>query len=103
MRLAVRRRREMGNDTRDVKVTARSVFEVDSSRLAIGTFSRPLLDAEARRFRRTWESEALPGFEDFQLDAKRVSFVTRPEGVTGAWREIDRVLAEATENVRKAS
>jgi hypothetical protein len=86
-----------------VKVAARSVFEVDTSRLAIGTFSRPLLDDEARRFRRTWESEALPGFEDFQLDTKRVSFVTQPEGVTGAWREIDRVLAQATENVRKAS
>ena len=69
----------MGNGTRNlnVKVAARSVFEVDSSRLAIGTFSRPLLDDEARRFRRTWESEALPGFEDFQIDAKRVSFVTQ--------------------------
>jgi len=93
----------MRNGKNDVKVTAKSVFEVDSSRLAIGTFSRPLLDDETRRFRRTWESEALPGFEDFQLDAKRVSFVTRPEGVTGAWRAIDRVLADVTENVRKAS
>ena len=93
----------MRDGMKNVKVAARSVFEVDSSRLAIGTFSRPLLDDEARRFRRTWESEALPGFEDFQVDAKRVSFVTRPESVTGAWREIDRVLAQATENVRKAS
>jgi len=93
----------MGDAMKNVKVAARSVFEVDSSRLAIGTFSRPLLDDEARRFRRTWESEALPGFEDFQVDAKRVSFVTRPESVTGAWREIDRVLAQTTESVRKAS
>ena len=93
----------MSNGMKDVKVAARSVFEVDSSRLAIGTFSRPLLDDEARRFRRTWESEALPGFEDFQVDTKRVSFVTGPEGVTGAWRAIDRVLAVATQNVRKAS
>lgn len=88
---------------RNVKVAARSVFEVDNSRLAIGTFSRPLLDDEARRFRKTWESEVLPGLEDFQLDTKRVSFVTRPEVVTGAWREVDRVLAEATRDVRKAS
>jgi hypothetical protein len=93
----------MNDTTRNVRVAARSVFGVDNSRLAIGTFSRPLLDEEARRFRRAWESEALPGFEDFQLDAKRVSFVTRPEGVTRAWREIDRVLAQATENIRKAS
>jgi len=93
----------MSNPKRFVQVAARSVFEVDHSRLAIGTFSRPLLDDEARRFKKAWESEAMPGFEDFQVDAKRVSFVTRPEGVTGAWRAIDRVLAGATEDVRKAS
>lgn len=93
----------MNNVKKGVQVSAKSVFEVDHSRLAIGTFSRPLLDDEARRFRKAWESEALPGFEDFQVDAKRVSFMTRPEGVTQAWREIDRVLADATQDARKAS
>jgi hypothetical protein len=29
--------------------------------------------------------------------------MTQPEGVTEAWREIDRVLARATQDVRKAS
>ena len=93
----------MSNAKKGVSVSSRSVFDVDQARLAIGTFSRPLLDEEARRFKKAWESEALPGFEDFQVDAKRVSFVTRPEGVTGAWRVIDRVLARATQDVRKAS
>lgn len=93
----------MNNARKGVQVTAKSVFEVDQSRLGIGVFSRPLLDDEARRFKKAWESEALPGFEDFQVDTKRVSFVTQPEGVTEAWREIDRVLARATQDVRKAS
>lgn len=93
----------MSNSRRGVRVTAKSVFEVDRSRLGIGTFSRPLLDNETRSFKKAWEMEALPGFEDFQLDAKRVSFMTRPESVTEAWREIDRVLAGATEDARKAS
>ena len=93
----------MNNARKGVKVAARSVFEVDHARLAIGTFSRPLLDDEARRFQKAWETEALPGFEDFQVDAQRVSFVTGPEAVPEAWKEIDRVLAGATEDVRKAS
>ena len=88
---------------KSVQVTAKSVFEVDHSRLAIGVFSRPLLDDEARRFKKAWESEALPGFEDFQVDAKRVSFMTPPDSVTDAWSNIDRVLAGATEDVREAS
>ena len=95
----------MNNLRRGVKVAAKSVFEVDHARLAIGTFSRPLLDDEARRFKKAWESEALPGFEDFQVDSKRVSFLTGVETVPEAWREIDRVLSHttATEDVRKAS
>ena len=88
---------------RSVRVSAKSVFEVDHSRLAIGVFSRPLLDDEARRFKKAWESEALPGFEDFQVDAKRVSFMTPADSVTDAWGNIDRVLAGATDDVRKAS
>ena len=86
-----------------VRVTAKSVFEVDHSRLAIGVFSRPLLDEEAKRFKKAWESEALPGFEDFKVDAKRVSFMTPADSVTDAWGNIDRVLAGATDDVRKAS
>jgi hypothetical protein len=93
----------MNNARKSVRVAAKAVFEVDHSRLGIGSFSRPLLDDEARRFRKAWESEALPGLEDFQVDTKRISFMTRPEDVPDAWREIDQLLAKATEEVRKAS
>jgi len=86
-----------------VRINTKSVFEVDSSRLGIGVFSRPLLDAEARSFRRAWEMEPLPGLEDFQIDKKRVSFVARPEGVGEAWNAIGRVLATTTEPIEKAS
>ncbi len=88
---------------RPAKISAKSVFEVDRSRLGIGVFSRSLLDAECRNFRKAWEMEALPGFEDFQIDRERVSFVAKPENVAGAWTTIDRLLASATENVKKAS
>ena len=88
---------------RPVRVESKSVFEVNDSRLAIGTFNRPLLDHEARRFRRAWEMEAMPGFEDFQVDRERVSFVASPEKVPEAWSRIDSVLAAATERVKKAS
>ena len=86
-----------------MKLTAKSVFEVDHSRLGIGVFSRPLLDAECRNFRKAWEMEAMPGFEDFQVDRQRVSFVASPESVSGAWDRIDSLLASATQNVKKAS
>ena len=88
---------------RPVKVESRSVFEVNDSRLAIGTFNRPLLDHEARRFRKAWEMEAMPGFEDFQVDAARVSFVARPDAVAPAWEAIDRLLVTAAAEVKKAS
>jgi hypothetical protein len=86
-----------------VRLTAKSVFEVDHSRLGIGVFSRPLLDAECRRFRKAWETEAMPGFEDFQVDTKRVSFLAAPDAVPDAWTRIDSLLASATESVKKAS
>ncbi len=95
--------RDVRDSRRPVKVTARSVFEVDHSRLGIGVFSRPLLDAECRNFRKAWEMEAMPGFEDFQVDSQRVSFVAKPESVTEAWNRIDSLLASATETVKKAS
>jgi hypothetical protein len=95
--------RHMGQARSTVKVTAKSVFEVNHSRLGIGVFSRPLLDAECRNFRKAWEMEAMPGFEDFQLDKSRVSFVASPERVPDAWNRIDTLLASATQNVKKAS
>ncbi len=93
----------MGQARKPVKLTAKSVFEVNHSRLGIGTFSRPLLDAECRNFRKAWEIEAMPGFEDFQVDKSRVSFVASPEKVPEAWSRIDSLLASATQNVKKAS
>ncbi|HSS45442.1 MAG TPA: hypothetical protein VLO07_08890 [Thermoanaerobaculia bacterium] len=86
-----------------IRISSKSVFEVDRARLAIGVFNRPLLDAECRRLRRAWERQGLPGFEDFQVDKNRVSFVARPEDVSAAWSSIDRLLASTTENVKKAS
>ena len=95
--------RDVKSSKSPVRLTAKSVFEVDHSRLGIGVFSRPLLDAEARSFRQAWEMEALPGFEDFQVDKDRVSFVASPDAVPQAWNRIDSLLATATENVKKAS
>jgi len=86
-----------------VKVDSRSVFEVDKSRLGIGVFSRPLLDSEARKFRQAWEKDPMPGFQQFEIDRKRISFVAPPENVPVAWNAIDRLLAAVTENVKKAS
>ena len=86
-----------------VRVESKSVFEVNDSRLAIGTFNRPLLDHEARRFRKAWEMEAMPGFVDFQVDAARVSFVARPDAVAPAWEAIDRLLLTTAAEVKKAS
>jgi len=93
----------MGQARKPVKVTAKSVFEVNHSRLGIGVFSRPLLDAECRNFRKAWEMEAMPGFEDFQVDKSRVSFLASPERVPDAWNRIDSLLASTTQNVKKAS
>ena len=93
----------MGDPKRTVKISEKSVFEVDRSRLGIGVFNRPLLDAECRSFRKAWEMEAMPGFEDFQVDKDRVSFVASPDRVPEAWDRIDSLLASATQRVKKAS
>ncbi len=93
----------MKNARKPVKISSKSVFEVDQSRLGIGLFSRPLLDSETRKFRQAWERDPLPGFEQFGLDKKRISFVAPPENVPVAWKSIDRLLASVTEEVRKAS
>ena len=95
--------REMRKPGKPVKLTTKSVFDVNNSRLGIGLFSRPLLDAECRKFRKAWEMEAMPGFEDFQVDRSRVSFVASPESVPEAWSRIDNLLASATQSVKKAS
>jgi hypothetical protein len=88
---------------RRVRIASKSVFEVNDSRLGIGNFSRPLLDAEARSLRKAWEMEAMPGFDDFQVEAKRVSFVARPDAVMRGWETLDRLLARTSEPVKKAS
>ncbi len=103
MGLAVRDSvRDVGESKKPVRLTAKSVFEVDHSRLGIGVFSRPLMDNECRRFRKAWEIEPMPGFEDFQVDRERVSFVASPDAVPQAWDRIDSLLASATE-IKKAS
>ena len=84
------------------KLSAKSVFEVDSSRLGIGVFNRPLLDDEVRRFRAAWEKRAPAGFEDYELDSERISFVSRPEAFPAAWDRIDAVLARATASKKVA-
>ena len=79
------------------KLSAKSVFEVDSSRLGIGVFNRPLLDDEVRRFRAAWEKKAPAGlFEDYELEPERISFVSKPEAFPAAWDRIDAALARAT-------
>lgn len=84
------------------RISAKSVFEVNSSRLGIGVFNRPLLDDEVRRFRAAWEKRAPAGLEDYELDPRRISFVSRPEAFPAAWDRIDAVLARATASKKVA-
>jgi len=83
-------------------ISFRSVFEVDGSRLAIGTFNRPLLDEEARRLRRAWERSPVADVVDFEVSKKQVSFLTPPPKVEALWKSIDQMLA-ATTDLAKAS
>ncbi len=89
------------NQPRAAKVSFRSVFEVDGSRLAIGHFNRPLADEECRTLRRAWERSRLPGVVDFEVSPKQVSFLTPPPGVDSTWRSIEALLA--TPSLAKAS
>jgi len=75
------------------RISFRSVFPVDGSRLAIGQFNRPLADDECHRLRRAWEHSGLPGVEDFEVTSKQVSFVTPPVAIDSTWRSIDTLLA----------
>ena len=95
--------REAKEGHRAVLIDSKSVFEVNDFRLGIGIFNRPMLDQEARRFRQAWEMEAMPGFEDFEVESRRVSFVASPELVGEAWETIDRLLVSASESVKKPS
>jgi hypothetical protein len=95
--------REVKKVRMPARIETKSVFDVHTSRLGIGVFSRPLLDAECRKFRRAWEMDPLPGFEEFELDKGRICFVAPAENVPVAWKSIDRMLALATEDAKKAS
>lgn len=101
---AVRMTTRMGTKSAGIpaRLSAKSVFEVDSSRLGIGVFDRPLLDDEVRRFRAAWEKRAPAGLEDYELDPQRISFVSRPEAFPAAWDRIDAALARATAKKRVA-
>ncbi|HEY3172241.1 MAG TPA: hypothetical protein VGK86_06630 [Thermoanaerobaculia bacterium] len=84
------------------KIAAKSVFEVNSARLGIGEFSRPLLEKEMRRFRAAWEASPSAGMEACEVDSRRVSFVAHPDGVPAAWDRIDSLLAAATGKSRRS-
>ena len=87
---------------RAARVSARSVFEVgENARLAIGHFSRPLLEEECRRLRRAYEKSSLPDVVDFEVSEKRVSFLSPPPRVDATWRSIDSLLA--TPSLARAS
>jgi hypothetical protein len=85
----------LGNTEKNriARVSFRTVFPVDGSRLAIGQFSRPLIDEECRTLRAAWERSRLPDVEDFEVSSKQVSFVTPPAAVDATWSSIDRLLA----------
>jgi hypothetical protein len=86
---------------RAARVSFRSVFEVGGARLAIGHFNRPLADEEYRTLKRAFEGARLPEVEDFEVSAKRVSFLTPPPRVDAIWRSIEALLA--TLSLAKAS
>ena len=86
------------------RVAFRSVFDVGpgGSRLAIGRFSRPLLEEEGRSLKKAWEKASLPDVVDFEISPKQVSFLATTPQVADTWNSIDRLLA-ATASLAKAS
>jgi hypothetical protein len=78
------------------RIAEKSVFEVNSGRLGIAEFSRPLLEKEMRRFRAAWEESLPVGMEASEVDLRRISFVAHPDGLPAAWDRIDSLLAAAT-------
>ena len=95
----------MGTKSADIpaKISSKSVFEVEDSRLGIGVFSRPLLDKEMRRFRAAWERSLPAGLEAYEVGEKRISFLAHPDGVPAAWDRIDSLLAAATGKSKKVA
>ena len=95
---------DMNSTNRAPQVSFRSVFEVGpgGSRLAIGHFNRPLLEAECATLRRAWERAKLPEVVDFEVTPKQVSFLSTLPRVDAAWRSIDSILA-ASPSLAKAS
>jgi hypothetical protein len=85
------------------KITAKSVFEVDDTRLGIGVFNRPLLDDEVRRFRAAWEKAAPAGLEEYELEPRRISFFSEPESMPAAWDRINALLARTTTPSKKVA
>jgi hypothetical protein len=95
----------MGTKTAQIpaKLAAKSVFEVDSSRLGIGVFNRPLLDREIRRFRAAWDESLPVGLAASEVAPQRISFVAHPDGVPAAWDRIDSLRLAATGKARKVA
>jgi hypothetical protein len=89
---------------RVARVVFRSVFDVGpgGSRLAIGRFSRPLLEEECRYLKKAWEKARLPEVVDFEVSSKQVSFLSPTPQVADTWNSIDRLLA-ATSSLAEAS
>jgi hypothetical protein len=95
---AVGTERGMGAKKAEIpaRIAEKSVFEVNSSRLGIAVFSRPLLEKEMRRFRAAWEASLPVGMEASEVDPRQISFVAHPDGLPAAWDRIDSLLAAAT-------
>ena len=85
----------MTDTNRAAKVSFRSVFDVGPgpSRLAIGTFNRPLLTEEVVRLRGAYERSKLPEVVDFEVTPKQVSFLSPAPNVVATWSSIESVLA----------
>ena len=85
----------MTDTNQAVKVSFRSVFEVGPgpSRLAIGSFSRPLLTEELASLRKAYERSKLPEVVDFEVTPKQVSFLSPAPKVAATWSSIDSLLA----------
>lgn len=88
----------MSDTTRAAKVSFRSVFDVGPgpSRLAIGTFNRPLLTEELVHLKRAYERSKLPEVVDFEVTPKQVSFLSPAPKVAATWTSIETLLAKSS-------
>ena len=94
---------DMGQARKPVKLTAKSVFEVDGSRLGIGVFNRPLARRRVPQFPQAWEMEACRASRTSRWTRSGSPSSRARRGCPTAWNRIDSLLAAATENVKKAS